>query len=250
MPTIESVGGQHICPDQKERAVPTYTDTKNLGGILPSTIRIADYYPAYIPYDQMANADTHMACSRYGIKQGAMYTWETAFGLRHAINPSFTFNYVQEDPRLVWEAYLAQVPSAETEGATLLSAIAQMATLGSITDTASVVQTVDDLVSCLDNLGFVYTWSSRGLWTNIENTGVYEQRTDGLVVNHCWCIVRQSADDPNTFFAINSLGDVWPFHGLFTITADQIFGDGSDLFTKYACYVPFVDNIIADITNT
>ena len=74
MPTIESVGGQHICPDQKERAVPTYTDTKNLGGILPSTIRIADYYPAYIPYDQMANTDTHMACSRYGIKQGAMYT--------------------------------------------------------------------------------------------------------------------------------------------------------------------------------
>ena len=57
----------------------------------------------------------------------------------------------------MWEAYLAQVPSAETEGATLLSAIAQMATLGSITDTASVVQTVDDLVSCLDNLGFVYT---------------------------------------------------------------------------------------------
>ena len=205
MSTIDTLGAQHICPDTYDTATPTYTDTKKLGAVLPSTIRIADYYPLYTPYDQMANSDTHMACSRYGIKQGAMYTGETAYGLRHAINPNFPFNYVQEDPRLIWEAYIATDPSAETEGATLLSAIAQMQALGSITNDTSVIQTVDDLVSCLNNLGFCYTGSSRGLWTSIENTGVYEQRADGLIVNHCWCIVRQSADDPDTFFAINSL---------------------------------------------
>ena len=134
-----------------------------------------------------------------------MFTGETAFGLRHALNSSFTFNYVQEDPRLVWEAYLAQVPSAETEGATLLSAISQMATLGSITNDVSVIQSVDDLVSCLNNLGFCYTGSSRGLWTSIENTGVYEQRTDGLVVNHCFTCIKQDSADKNKFWFINSL---------------------------------------------
>ena len=67
MPTIESVASAHINPDQRECVVPAYADTKNLGGLLATkpTIRIQDYYPAFTPYDQMANVDTHMACSRY-----------------------------------------------------------------------------------------------------------------------------------------------------------------------------------------
>lgn len=169
------------------------------------------------PYDTLAIQDqssewiTRMACSR--------------FGMTHIVNGQTLITGNTQDLKGVdlWKRYLIQNPTAESDGATLQSALAQAKREGLI-GWYGTIETMSMAKLAIDLGHFIYTGSFNGDWTSVRTHGIYALRTDRAIVGHVWVIVGY---DNDWFQAINSYGQK---NGYFTLPYELFF----TTFTKYA----------------
>lgn len=77
----------------------------------------------------------------------------------------------------MWETYLKTNPKAESEGATLQSALDQFMEVGYITGYTR-LDTIENMKASLDNIRPIYTGSQNGDWVNVRDKQIYRLRTD------------------------------------------------------------------------
>lgn len=162
-------------------------------------------------FNQLAQPETYMACSRYGIT--------------HVVNgQNLLVNGTQPvNPVSLWEEYIKINPSAISDGATLQSALKQVKDEWLIAWYAK-VSSIDQIKQAIDRGHFIYTWSKDGNWQEMERTHVYSKRTDWRIVGHCWCIVGYDQDN---LYGGNSCGQS---NGLFKFPNEYY----QSLFSQYA----------------
>lgn len=168
-------------------------------------------------YNQMAQSDTHMACTRYGIyhivnAQNAELARKTDFKL------------VEVDPRLKWLKYLTVNPLAQTQWATLQSAMDQAKKDKDISGYALCNGELEMKDSLIHN-NLIYTGSPDWDWQYVSETHTYRTRT-GNVIGHAFCICWFA---PQWWIVFNSL---WPDDWLFIIPYEFT----NTLFNRYSIF--------------
>jgi len=135
-------------------------------------------FPKIKIWNQGSDKKTRMACTRYA--------------LGHIINAQNVINEWIEflDLYNFWERYLKKNPSAESEGATLQSALQQAKDEWIIWGFFQ-VKTEAEINDSLGKWFFIYTGSSNGDWGSVRDSKIYKLRTDGKIVWHAWIIPEQ-----------------------------------------------------------
>ena len=176
-----------------------------------------EYTPVKFPVDKLniqnqgAQSITRMACSRMGLAH--IVNWQTL--LTENTQDILWIN--------LWERYLKVNPNAESQWATLLSALDQWVK-EKLISSYWVISDINSAKSAIDAWHFIYTWSSNWDWAYVKQYKKYMLRTDWKVVGHCWVIVGY---DDTWFTAINSYGQE---NGYFHVPFELF----DSLFTKYA----------------
>lgn len=173
------------------------------------------FYPQIIQ-NQGAKALTRMGCSRYGI-------CHLVNAQNWAVKKKDGMRFLEISGEAMWEIYLRKNPKAESEGATLQSALDQFIENGYITG-YSRLTTIANMKASLDNCRLIYTGSQNGDWNSVRDNKIYRLRTDGRIVGHIFAIVGY---DASGWIAINSYGEN---NGRFTIPFDLT----DTLFSKYS----------------
>ena len=168
-------------------------------------------------YNQMAQSDTHMACTRYW-----MYHIVNAQNAELARKTDYKL--VEVDPRTKWLKYLTVNPSAQTQGATLQSAMDQAKKDRDISWYALCNWDLEMKDSLIHN-NLLYTGSADWDWQYVAQTHTYRTKT-GNVIGHCVCICGFC---PQWWIAFNSL---WPEDGLFIIP----YSLTNTLFNRYSIF--------------
>lgn len=172
-----------------ERDIP-YRDLVLVGG--STADKVVFPMDRLIIQNQAAQDITSMACSRYGAT--------------HIINGQTLLTEDKQDLQGIdlWKRYLEKNPSAERNGATLLSALDQAKKEGLISAYGT-IDTVELAIEAIDKGHFIYTGSNNGDWISVRDKNLYALRTDSQIIGHCWVIVNHKKDEKK-LIAINSLG--------------------------------------------
>lgn len=173
------------------------------------------FYPREIQ-NQWLKHKTRMACSRMGLVHCV-----NAQNL--AVQKIDGMRFSEISGEWQWEIYLRSNPKAESEGATLQSALEQFKDVGYITG-YSRINTIADMKASLDNTRPIYTWSQNGDWNSVRDSKIYKLRTDGRIVGHIFCILGY---DSTGWLAVNSYGEN---NGKFKIPFDLT----DTLFSRYS----------------
>lgn len=105
----------NACTDSP--SVMDYT-VEGMFGDTGSTFEAEKSFPK-IPFkDQSLHADTRMACTRYALAHGVE-------SVNMLVSSALDSSFVTVDARKLWLDYVAAVPTALTDGATLRSALDQ-----------------------------------------------------------------------------------------------------------------------------
>lgn len=168
-------------------------------------------------YNQMAQSDTHMACTRYG-----MYHIVNAQNADLARKTDYKL--IEVDPRTKWLKYLTVNPLAQTQWATLQSAMDQAKKDKDISWYALCNWELEMKDSLIHN-NLLYTGSPDWDWLYVAETHTYRTRT-GNTIGHCVCICGFS---PQGWIAFNSL---WEEDGLFIIP----YSFTNTLFNRYSIF--------------
>ncbi len=173
------------------------------------------FYPQIIQ-NQWAVQLTRMACSRYGMVHCInAQNWE--------VQKKDGMRFLEISGKTMWEVYLKENPNAESEGATLQSALDQFIENRLITG-YSRLKTIEDMKASLNNTRPIYTGSQNGDWQAVRDLKIYKLRTDWKVVWHIFAILGY---DSTGWLAVNSYWENnWVFHIPFNLT--------NTLFSKYS----------------
>lgn len=142
------------------------------------------------------------------------------------------------DVESIWNEWLEAHPECENNGDYIQNGPEQFKAKGLITGTSQVF-TVDEAKHSIFNRRLIATGSRDGNWQAVRDNKVYEQRTDGKIVGHAFCIVGWDSDG---FIAINSYGES---NGPFTIP----YGLWDTLYSKTAIHDTTDDKAINDYNN-
>jgi len=85
--------------------------------------------------------------------------------------------FLEISGKTMWEVYLKENPNAESEGATLQSALDQFIENRLITG-YSRLKTIEDMKASLNNTRPIYTGSQNGDWQAVRDLKIYKLRTD------------------------------------------------------------------------
>jgi hypothetical protein len=164
-------------------------------------------FPKITVWNQWLDRKTRMACTRYAL-------W-------HIVNAQNVINEWVEflDLYKLWERYLQINPWAESEWATLQSAL-QQAKNEWLIGWFFQVKTETEINDALAKWLFVYTGSSNWDWSSVRDSKIYKLRTDGKIVGHAWIIPKEET----------LLNSYWENNG-FAKLPKELYGT---TFTKYA----------------
>ncbi len=120
--------------------------------------------------NQGAQHVTRMACTRYGLVHVV-----NAQNDHVSMVTAQPYEYLNPIP--VWTEYLKENPAAESEGATLQSALDQLKAAGHITGYVR-CDTEEETKRNIAMGRLVYTGSANGDWTKVRDGNEYALRTD------------------------------------------------------------------------
>jgi hypothetical protein len=127
-----------------------------------------------IVFNQGEEEITRMACTRYGMVHIVNAQNQYVSEITHN-----TFMLLQ--PKQYWIDYLNQNPYAQTEGATLQSALKQFLDGGFTTGYAT-ANSIELMKLALLKGNLIYTGSSNGDWAYVRTNNVYRLRSDNTVI--------------------------------------------------------------------
>lgn len=158
--------------------------------------------------NQWLKSITRMACSRMGLAHCVnAQNWE--------VKKRDWMRFLEISGQAMWEHYLKENPNAESEWATLQSALEQFKKVWYITG-YSRLYTIDDMKDSLNNFKPIYTGSQNGDWVSVRENKLYKLRTDWRVVGHIFCILGY---DSTWWIALNSYWENnWRFKIPFNLT--------------------------------